>query len=302
MQKKRLSIWIQAVRPFAFSASVIPVLLGGATAFFFSQRADWYLLPVAMLCAILFHSGTNLINEYYDFKRGVDRKETFGSSRVLVDNLEKPEVILQLGVTFFIIGILFSGFLISVRGFGLFLFMLVGLIGGFFYTGGPRGYKYLALGDILVFLLMGPVMVIGSYFTLTGTYRVEAFYFSLPVGLLVVAILSVNNMRDIRHDRQAGIWTLENIVGFERAKIGNILLLIGAYLSVLLMIAVRILPFWSFSILLSLPLGLRSMRVILASNQDNSFTLMHADRQNAQLHLFFGLLLILSLVFGKILR
>ena len=77
-----------------------------------------------------------------------------------------------------------------------------------FYTGKPIGYKYIALGDFLVFTLMGPLMVIGSYYVLTGDYNTNVLYVSLPVGFLVAAILHANNLRGIVHDTQANVKTL----------------------------------------------------------------------------------------------
>ena len=80
--RSRLSLWIQAIRAFSFTASVIPVLLGGLYALTFHGAKSWALLPLAVLGGLLLHTGTNLINDYYDFRRGVDRDGTFGSSGI----------------------------------------------------------------------------------------------------------------------------------------------------------------------------------------------------------------------------
>ncbi len=111
---------------------------------------------------------------------------------------------------------------------------------GFFYTARPVGYKYFALGDALVFTLMGPLMVIGSYFVLTGSYNHAVPIASLPVGCLVAAILHANNMRDIQHDCDAQVRTVANLLGHDRARFEYYALVGGAYVAVLGMIAGRL--------------------------------------------------------------
>ncbi len=91
---------------------------------------------------------------------------------------------------------------------------LAGLLGGYLYTGGPKGYKYLALGDVLVFSLMGPLSAVGVYFALTGEASLAVLLASLPVGSLVAAIMAVSNHRNAASDRKAGVRTLSNLIGF----------------------------------------------------------------------------------------
>lgn len=298
----RVKIWLQALRPFSFTASMIPVLVGAALAFTFADNVAWYLLPLVLICAALLHAATNVLNDYFDYTKGVDTRESFGSSRVLVDNLESPLHILILGCGLFITGFLLSLILIFLRGMPLFFLALAGFLGVLFYTGQPFGYKYLGLGDIFVFLFMGPLLVIGSFFCLAGTYTHVVLYVSLPIGFLVTAIVSSNNLRDIVHDRKAKIITLENTIGFGASKVLCILLIFAAYLTVIVLIVAGMLKPIAVLVFLSLPLSLRNIVLILASSQEEGKKISKIDIFSAQMHMAFGLLLIISIMGQRVLR
>ena len=90
-ERSKISIWIQSVRPFAFPASIIPVLVGTSISLYYPGNVDWFLFPIILICSMLLHGGTNMINDYYDFKKGVDKEHTYGSSRVIVEKLLLPE-------------------------------------------------------------------------------------------------------------------------------------------------------------------------------------------------------------------
>lgn len=299
-KRSKLSIWIQTIRPFAFPASLIPVFIGGALAFADNKSASWFLFPLVLLCALLFHSGTNVVSEYFDFKKGLDKSYTFGSSRVLVDGLIAPREVLIGGYVLFGIGFLIGLVLVFMRGVPILTLGAIGLLGGIFYSAKPVGYKYLGLGDIMVFFLMGPLMVGGTYFVLTGALNPKVIYVSLPIALLVTAILNANNIRDIKHDRQAKIKTLEIILGYKTAKKEYFFLLIVAYLSVAVMIAAKVLSLWSMLIFLSLPGALKNMAIAKRSQEDELGEIASLDVKTAQLHFLFGLLLSISIILGKI--
>ncbi len=299
MQRAKPSIWIQAIRPFAFSASLTPVFIGGALALKQPSGASWSLFPLILVCALLFHSGTNLVSEYFDFKKGLDKSYTFGSSRVLVDGLIKPKEVLIAGLLFFATGFILGLILVLARGVPILLLGTIGLLGGLFYSANPIGYKYLGLGDIMVFLLMGPLMVGGTYFVLTGGIKAGVIYVSLPVAFLVSAILNANNIRDIAYDRQAKIKTLEIILGYKTAKKEYFVLLTAAYLSVLVMIAAKVLSLWSLLTFLSLPQALSNMAIARRSQEDRPGGIVSLDVKTARLHLLFGLLLFTSVILGK---
>lgn len=296
------SLWMQAIRPFSFTASMVPVLLGAALAMHAPVSSMWSLLPLIIICSLLLHAGTNLASDYYDYKKGVDKADTYGSSRVLVEHIMQPKQLL-IGALFcfalcFVLGLVF----VYLRGMTILYIGLIGIAGGYFYTGGgPLAYKYIALGDVFVFLLMGPLMVVGSFFVLTGGYDQNILLFSLPIGCLVTAILVANNIRDINDDTAAGVKTISSIVGVGAAKLEYYLLLIVAYLCVIAFVLMKIASPWVLIVLLSLPPALKNLRSIATSDPlANPKGIMMIDVQTAQHHFLFGMLLTIGVVLSAL--
>ena len=290
----KLSVWLRALRAFAFPASIVPVLLGAALALSCEGPVMWQLLPVVFVCSLLFHAGTNVLNDYFDFMRGVDRDHTLGSSRVLVDGLLEPKGLLVGGWVLFGVGCLLGLVLVAVRGIPMLVLGVIGLLGGYLYTGAPLGYKYIALGDIGVFILMGPLMVIGSYFALTGTYADTVLYASLPVGCLVAAILHSNNLRDITYDAEANVRTMANLLGHRAGRWEYVILVLAAYGAVVAMICTGVLAPLAWIVFASLPLAAKNMKAVWKSTPEEPQALATIDARTAQHHLVFGLLLVAS--------
>ena len=294
--RSKLSIWVQAVRAFSFTASMVPVIVGAVLALYYNGAVRWELLPVILVCSILYHAATNLMSDYFDHGKGVDRDYTFGSSRVIQDGLLEPKRLLFGGWLLFGIATLLGLLLISVRGETMFWIGLIGLIGGYAYTGKPIAYKYKALGDILLFILMGPLMVFGSYFALTGDTSQTVILISLPIGFLVTVILHANNHRDIIHDAEAGARTIAGLLGHAGSKFFYYFLILGAYGAVIYMVTDGTLSQWSFIVFLSLIPAFKLMRTISNNEPGDTESIAMIDVQTAQLHLLFGVLLIVSLL------
>ena len=213
--------WIIATRPWSFPASAMPALV--TMAFLLWQQEEVnvemamniWLGIIALVGVILFQAAGNLISDYYDFKHGVDRPETYGSARLLVDGVFKPKSILVYGVILLILGIAIGVFLIFTSGIQLLWIGAAGLIATFFYY----FFKYRALGDILIFIVYGQLIALGTAYAMTGMLLPIVLLISAPIGFLVVNILHANNTRDIMHDRQAGISTLAMHLGVRGSKI-----------------------------------------------------------------------------------
>jgi 1,4-dihydroxy-2-naphthoate octaprenyltransferase len=297
-------VWLQAIRAFAFPASVAPILVGAMLTLNYSGDVMWELFPIVFLCSILYHAATNLVSDYYDYIKGVDKDYTFGSSRVIVEGLLRPRQILNGGLLLFGLGIALGFILIYFRGLPMFYLGLIGLLGGYLYCGWPVGFKYIALGDLGVFLLMGPLMVVGSFFTLTGDYSAAALttplLVSIPIGFLTAAILHANNTRDIIHDGQARIKTFAGVIGHGAAKGEYLFFVAGAFLLVIVFAILKILPIYSLAVLLSLPPALKNMKQMLASQKGNVEDIATLDVQTAQHHLMFSVLLVVGIAVGAI--
>ncbi|MHC4717666.1 MAG: 1,4-dihydroxy-2-naphthoate octaprenyltransferase [Planctomycetota bacterium] len=290
MPRARWTVWLRAVRAFSFTASLMPVLVGAMLALSAGQ-VRWELVPLVAVASVLFHAGTNLVSDAGDFARGVDREGTHGGSGVLTGGLLKTRSVFLGGVALLALGSGLGLVMVWIRGWVILWIGLVGLAGGFFYGGKRFGYKYVALGDVFVFALMGPLMVIGSYYVLTGGFEMRVLYASLPVGCLVAAILHANNLRDIADDRRAGVRTLANLLGLTGAKVEYFLLIGAAYAGVIVMAAAGVIGPWCLLVLLSLPPAIRNMVAIGRARPEQAGKIATIDVRTAQVHLLFGVLL-----------
>jgi 1,4-dihydroxy-2-naphthoate octaprenyltransferase len=196
----------------------------------------------------------------------------------------------------FALATLLGVWLITQRGWPIAVLGMLGFLGGFGYTAPPLQYKYKALGLPLVFLLMGPLMVVGGYYAVTGEWSMQALVLSLPVGFLVAAILHGNEWRDITDDARAGVATLSTIYGRNAAHIGYVSLVLGAYLALAVGVLIGMVPTAALLAMLSLPLFVRAIRAseLGASGQQRAIAMI--DLETAQLHAVFGLLLVVGLL------
>jgi 1,4-dihydroxy-2-naphthoate octaprenyltransferase len=191
--------------------------------------------------------------------------------------------------------------MVPLRGWPLLALGTVGFLGGFFYCGWPIHFKYRGLGEVGIFALFGPLMVIGSYYVLTGSFHRDVLIISLPVGFLVAAIVHANNLRDIADDRVAGVTTASSIFGQAFAAIEYYALLAGAYGSVAVMILLGILPISTLVVALSIPPAAKIVKRIAEARGKRTAHLAAIDQMTAQVHLLFGLLLMAGILAGKLL-
>ncbi len=298
---RRLAGAWEVVRPFSFTASVLPVSVGGAIAL--SQgRMHWLLFIAALLGALGLHIGTNVINEIYDVRHGIDSITSPRMSMAILKGRISERDAFVVAWSGFILALLMGIFLLLQRGWPIVLLGLIGFIGGYFYTAPPFQYKYRALGLPLVFLLMGPLMVAGSYFAVTGTFDPNVLIVSLPVGLLVTAILHGNEWRDVAEDTRHGFTTFSAQVGRETAHWVYVMLILGAYVAVGLAVMVGALPTLALLTLFSLPLVAWILRDAERGAEGHLRAIAMIDLMTARLHGAFGALLLVGLVAGSAVR
>jgi 1,4-dihydroxy-2-naphthoate octaprenyltransferase len=291
----RVGAYWEIIRPFSFTASTVPVAVGGALAAVLG-RFDWTLFLISLAAAVLLHIGTNVINEVYDVRKGVDTIVSPRASHAIVKGRITDREAYVLGVFAFALAFMLGAFLVSVRGWPIIALGLIGIVGGYTYTAPPFQYKFSSFGIPLVFLLMGPLMVVGSFYAITGTSDWSALAISIPVGLLVAAILHGNEWRDISEDARAGAQTFSVRAGRSAAHWLYIALVVGAYLALTAAVVGKLLPTWTLLAMLSMPLLVRQIRSAEfgASGQQRAIAMI--DLQTAQLHAAFGYLMVLGLL------
>lgn len=296
--RRFIRVWWMAARPFSFTASVTPVVLGAAL-------AAWdgaFNLPIFGLVAIgsvAIHAGTNLINDYFDWRKGTDTPESLGPNRPLKEGLVTPRQVLLAGLLCFALGAVIGLWLVAARG-GTFILVLgiLSVLAGFFYTAGPAPFAYIGLGEVIVFLFMGPVMVLGSYYMLAQAAPLRIVALAGPLGALVAAILHANNMRDHDADRARNKRTLSNLLGRRASKAEYAVLVVGAYLGLVALVVLRLAPPPTLLALLTLPQAWKLVR--LGVTQEAPRALNPLVRGSAQLHGRFGWLMIVGLALAAL--
>ena len=293
MFKEKVKIWLTAIRPFSFTGSVIPVTLGAILSIKQNRfEFDYFILSV--FAVVFLQASINLLSDHDDFENKVDTKDSYGSSGVILENLLSSKQVHAGGLFCLIVGSLMGLFLSYEKGTLILILGLIGALGGYSYTGKPLSLKYNGLGAPLVFLLFGPLMVIGSYYVQMQHIDAVAFYVSIPVGLLTTAILHANDIRDIPHDEKAGIKTLSLLVGKNNSKKIYYGMLLLSYASIIVMSLSRILPLWSLLCLITLPTAYKNIKTLYISHNLNT-GLLNLDKSTAKLQAQFGIILIVSI-------
>ena len=256
-----LSIWFQAIRPATLPAAIAPVVLGIALAV---AHGVFVPLPalVALIGAVLIQIGTNLANDYFDFKKGADTEARLGPARVTQRGWISPNAVALATAMTFGLAIASGLYLFSVAGWQILVLGLISVGCGIAYTGGPFPLAYVGLGDLFVLVFFGPVAVAGTYFVQARVWSIEAMLVAVPVGLLMTAILVVNNLRDRHTDAVAGKRTLAVRFGEEFTRVQYNVLVLGAHLWLVALVASGMGHIGWLLPVVSLPLTLRQIRVV----------------------------------------
>lgn len=281
-----------AVRVPTLPAAVVPVLVGTATALADGMVRPWAFLA-ALLAALFIQIGTNLANDYFDYQKGADTSERLGPTRVTQSGLIAPAVVRKAMLLCFALAALCGLYLVYVGGWPILLIGIFSIASGILYTGGPFPLGYNGLGDIFTFIFFGLIAVVFTDFLHSGALRPLALLASLPVAMLVTAIIVVNNLRDAPTDRKAGKRTLAVIFGERFARMEYALLVLGAY------VTLPVVWFWGggspFTLLpwLTMPLALNLLDRV---GRQRGRALNAGLGGTARLHMLFGALLALGLL------
>ncbi|MGA1825442.1 MAG: 1,4-dihydroxy-2-naphthoate polyprenyltransferase [bacterium] len=205
--KEKLKIWALATRPKTLPAAAAPVIIGSAMALS-AGKFHFLSASVALIGALLIQIGTNFANDYFDFIKGVDTEKRTGPMRVTQAGLIDPETVKLAFILIFTIVFLLALYLFWRAGWVILLIAFLSILCGVLYTGGPMPFGYIGLGDILVLIFFGPVAVGGTYYVQALHIDNIVLVAGLSPGFISMAILTVNNLRDIYTDRAAGKKTL----------------------------------------------------------------------------------------------
>lgn len=254
-------IWLLAIRPKTLPAAASGVVMGSALAW---MDGSFHILPAlaAMCVALLLQIASNVANDVFDFERGTDTDERQGPLRVTQARLLTPAQVKHGLLVILGLAAVFGLYLAFVRGWIVIWIGLAAIISAVAYTGGPFPLGYYGLGDIFVFIFFGLAAVAGTYFVQVGSVSPAAWWMSVPVGLIITAILVVNNLRDIENDRKGNKRTLAVRLGVRGTRMEYLLCLVGAYLIIPLAAWLGLIPWLALLTWLSLPLAIKTVRTV----------------------------------------
>lgn len=289
--------WWQLARPHTLTAAFAPVLLGTALAIEVTS-IDIILFLVTLLACLLIQAATNMFNEYYDFKRGLDTEESIGIGGAIVRNGIKPATVLGLALGLYGIAILLGIYICMNTSWWLAAIGLVGMLVGYLYTGGPLPIAYTPFGEVFAGFFMGLLIILISFFIQTGFVTTTSVLVSIPSFILVGGILLSNNIRDFDGDKDFGRKTLAILVGKKNAVHVLAGMFIVSYVWIFLLILTGVSTPWLAIVILSLPKALKAVKGFKEGR--NPLEMMPAMKATAQTNTIFALLLSVGLFISYI--
>ena len=251
-----------AIRPRTLPAAAAGVIIGSALAW----RDGFFRIDAALTClitALLLQIGSNLANDVFDFERGTDTPERLGPVRVTQAGLLTPSQVKHGMIVAFSLAAIFGLYLVWLGGWPIIVIGIAAILAAIAYTGGPFPLGYYGLGDLFVFIFFGLASVAGTYYIQAGFVSAAAWWMTIPPGLIIMAILVVNNLRDLEDDRKAGKRTLAVVLGERMTKTQYLLCITTAYLVLPLAAGMGLIPWLALITWASLPVAIRTTRVVL---------------------------------------
>ncbi len=284
-----------------FSATIVPVLLGTAVAWY-EGSIHWDLFMAVLVGTVAINAAFDMSNDYFDHRSGTDAANRnltpfSGGSRTIQDGILKPKTVLLAALAFYAVGIGIGVYLAATRGWTILVLGGIGVFLAFFHNAPPLNLyrRFPGAGELAVGVGCGPITVLGAYFVQTQRLTLEAFYVSLPVALLITALLYINEFHDVEADRTVGKKTLPVVLGRGRAVWGYAVLVLASYVAILTAVSARVLPLTMLLGLLPLPLAFRAIRGAYRHHSDTP-KLIPVSAATIQIHLITGLLLCIGYV------
>jgi 1,4-dihydroxy-2-naphthoate octaprenyltransferase len=286
-------IWLTAVRPFAYTASVLTVALGAAMAYHAGYAIRWIPLAITLLGVVCFHTAANLLNDCFDHRRGLDR-QVFPASGAVVRGWITERQAFRAALLCLVVGVVCGFILIVAAGWVVLLLGILGTVCAVGYTTPRFCFKYAGLGDLAVFLAFGVLPVFGTWWVQTRTFAWLPLLWSIPLVSPTVGILHANNWRDIETDDVKDCQTFATRLGSDGSRRYYRLLVLGPFVLATLYAALGLIPGLNLPTpplvlisFLALPLAVRLART---RPREDVQTFVMLDAKTAQLHLLFGVL------------
>ena len=290
-------IWWKLTRPHTLTAAFAPVFLGTMIALTYG-KIHFPLFFAMLIASIFIQMATNMFNEYYDFKRGLDTDKSVGIGGAIVRNGVKPKTVLNLAFLLYGISVLIGIYICMETSWLLALVGVISMLIGYFYTGGPYPIAYTPFGELVSGVVMGMFLILIAFYIQTGTVTTEAVLLSVPSMLLVAAIMMANNIRDLEGDKKSGRKTLAILAGRSNAITLLMSFFIISYGWIIALVIFTHLSPWALLIFLSIPKPMAAIAVF----RKNLLPLQVAPamKDTAITNTLFGLLLAIGILIGHL--
>jgi len=301
----KAKIWFLELRAPFFTAAILPVLIGAAFVFWERETFDLALVPITLAGTVALHAGTNMINDYFDYRSGDDprnqaRTPFNGGSPFIVNGMLKPKSVLIAALLAFAIGGMIGLYLAWTITWWILPVGIAGGLLGLLYVEPNINLAARGVGEIAVGLGFGPLMVFGTYLVLTGEVSWLSFLAGMPIGFLITLVLYINQFPDMEADASVGKNHLVVRIGRKRASVGYPIILGITYAFVVLAIPLGILPLLSLLFLITIPIAFKASMIVL-KNPDEVRKLIPAQALTIQIHLLGGLLLTAGIALSAVL-
>lgn len=288
-------IWWQLTRPHTLTAAFVPVLLGTVLALNYTEM-DWLLFLAMLTASILIQAAANMINEYFDYVRGLDNENSVGIGGAIVRNGVKPKTVINLAYSLFGIALLLGIYICINSSWWIAVIGLICMAAAYFYTGGPVPIAYTPFGELAAGFFMGFVIILISFYIQTGMINTIAMFVSIPVSILVGAILLANNIRDLDGDRENGRKTIAILLGRKYAIYFLASMFATAYGFVIVLVITGAVTPWMLISFLSIPKAVKATKGFIGKTKP--IQMMPAMKATAQTNTIFGFLLSIGLLIG----
>ena len=292
MNKSKLKEFFMCTRPHSYPASIAPVLFGATYALGYEIKFSILKFILFLLACLLIQAATNLFNEYYDYKHGLDKIDSEGiSGSIVKGNLSPREVMVGALVLYalaFILGLILT-FMTSLY---VLLVGLVCMLAGYFYTGGKYPIAYSPFGEVVSGFFMGTIIISLSFYFQTGYVNADIIVVSIPLFIMIGAILLANNIRDLDNDKESGRRTYAILVGRYNAIKTMAISFIVVYLLNVLFIVTKYASWWNLLVFVTIPLAIKIIKGFSANNHKT--TMAPFMVLTAKLTIFIGFIMSLA--------
>lgn len=287
------------MRPHTLTASFVPVLVGSAAARFFGPLR-WDLLIIMLIACLLIQAATNMFNEYFDYKRGLDDHTSVGIGGAIVRNGMSPKSVYNLAVLFYIVAAVLGLYICAKSSWWILLVGIVCMAVGYFYTGGPIPISWTPFGEIFAGFFMGFVIIMITFYIHVGSLHWYPVIMSIPVSINIGMINMANNIRDRVKDKVSGRKTYVILVGKYMAVLTMALLY---FISFIVIVYVAVMKdygsYFLLLVLFSANLPIKAVRRFLKG--DTPLELMPAMKVTGQFNTVFGFLLAIAIYISAVL-